>query len=157
MDKKVRRYEIDRARIILERFEEEAVLVNVESGYYYSVSSAGSEILELLEEGLAADDLALALFGDSETLHRFQIRIAQFVEKLAVEGIVVERDPASSAGPGFHKGWPLHPDGAGYEPPIFERFDDVRDLLLIDPVHQVDPEHGWPKKRASASSIETRA
>ena len=96
MDKKVKRYELDRARIILERFEEETVLVNIESGYYYSVSSAGSEILELLEEGLAADDLAPALFGDSETLHRFQIRIAQFVEKLAVEGSVVERDPQAA-------------------------------------------------------------
>jgi hypothetical protein len=151
------RYEIDRARIILERFEEETVLVNIESGYYYSVSSAGSEILELLEEGFATDDLAPALFGDSETLNRFRIRIAQFVEKLAVEGIVVERDSASNAGPCFHKEWPRYPDGAGYEPPMFERFDDVRDLLLIDPVHQVDLELGWPKKRPSASPIEPRA
>jgi hypothetical protein len=41
--------------------------------------------------------------------------------------------------------------GIDYVPPVLERFDDVRNLLLIDPIHQVDQEYGWPKGMGNAS------
>ncbi len=43
-----------------------------------------------------------------------------------------------------------------YVSPVLERFDDVRDLLLIDPIHQVDQEYGWPKGMGNANSSRTR-
>jgi hypothetical protein len=30
---------------------------------------------------------------------------------------------------------------------IFEAYDDIQDLLLSDPIHDVDPVQGWPKPR----------
>ena len=27
----------------------------------------------------------------------------------------------------------------------FERFNDMQDLLILDPIHEVDEEAGWPK------------
>jgi hypothetical protein len=27
----------------------------------------------------------------------------------------------------------------------FERFNDMQDLLILDPIHEVDDEAGWPK------------
>ena len=32
--------------------------------------------------------------------------------------------------------------GAGLR---FERFTDMQDLLVLDPIHEVDEEAGWPK------------
>lgn len=145
MNQTLGRYRIEHARLVAERFEEETVLVNVESGYYYSLSPSGAEILELLNEGIQADKLAPALFGDSQNCERFRSRIAAFVAQLADEGIIVEREPGSTTGK--FSGSPLYPAEADYEAPVFERFDDVRDLLLIDPVHQVDPDFGWPTKK----------
>jgi hypothetical protein len=29
----------------------------------------------------------------------------------------------------------------------FERHDDMDDLLTLDPIHDVDPQEGWPKIR----------
>lgn len=147
-------FELDRNRMILEQFEEETVLVNIESGYYYSLSPTGSEILELLEEGCSAEELAAVLFGDSENLDRSQA-VERFVEQLAAENIIVARGSERASSNGFHRGSARYGSGAKYEPPTLERFDDVRDLLLIDPVHQVDREFGWPKK--AADSIEPRA
>jgi len=59
-------YRIDRTRIVFEQFEDETVLVNTETGYYYSLSPSGSDILRLLEEGCPAGDLIHALFGNSK-------------------------------------------------------------------------------------------
>jgi hypothetical protein len=32
---------------------------------------------------------------------------------------------------------------AAFEPPLLEKFTDMEDLLLLDPVHEVDG-RGWP-------------
>ena len=34
----------------------------------------------------------------------------------------------------------------GYSDPAFEKYDDMADLILLDPVHEIDQEKGWPKK-----------
>ena len=36
---------------------------------------------------------------------------------------------------------------SGAEPPMLEIFDDMADLLLCDPIHDVDEDIGWPVKR----------
>jgi hypothetical protein len=143
-------YEIDRARIIFEQFEDETVLVNTESGYYYSLSASGSEILHLLEEGCSGDNLALALFGRSETCDSFRPVIESFVEQLKAESILTARAKDRPVRIGTEPGPARYAPGAGYEPPVLERFDDVRSLLLIDPVHQVDQKYGWPKEMSDA-------
>jgi hypothetical protein len=50
----------------------------------------------------------------------------------------------------------LYGGGIDYVPPVLERFDDVRDLLLIDPIHQVDQEYGWPKEMGNGNSFKPR-
>jgi hypothetical protein len=30
------------------------------------------------------------------------------------------------------------------EPPMLERFDDIADILTLDPIHDVQPDAGWP-------------
>ena len=93
-----KRYQIDRTRIIFEQFEDETVLVNTETGYYYSLSNTGSEVLRLLDEGCSADDLPIILFGSSsseDTHQRWDI-VRKFVEKLVDESIIAARSSDSS-------------------------------------------------------------
>jgi hypothetical protein len=142
----LRFYQINKAQLILEDFGDETVIVHVESGFYYSVSGSGSRILELIEAGYADGDLA-ALLGEPARRPGARAEIAAFVDRLLAEGIITARSaddgamlPDGAAGPGS-------PDEAAWQPPVLERFDEVRDLLLIDPVHQVDENYGWPKPR----------
>jgi len=37
--------------------------------------------------------------------------------------------------------WP-----ATAEPPSFERFDEIADILTLDPIHDVAPDVGWPHR-----------
>lgn len=37
-----------------------------------------------------------------------------------------------------------NPDKLHFEEPIFHKYTDMEDLLLLDPIHDVD-ETGWPK------------
>jgi hypothetical protein len=142
-------YKLDRARIVFEQFEDETVLVNTETGYYYSLSPSGSEILRLLEEGCPAESLVHALFGNSYSISHPTGLIESFVKRLKSEGILVDRASDHPFDTNGERRAPLYADGADFPPPALDRFDDVRDLLLIDPIHQVDAEYGWPKAKVN--------
>ena len=36
-----------------------------------------------------------------------------------------------------------------YQTPVIEVFDDLAELIMIDPLHEVDAERGWPVKPAT--------
>lgn len=151
-----KRYQIDRTRIIFEQFEDETVLVNTETGYYYSLSDTGSEVLRLLDEGCSADDLPTILFGSSEDTHQWRDIVEKFVERLADESIITVRSSDNSNHIERAPGPARYGEGTEYVAPVLDRFDDVRDLLLIDPIHQVDQEYGWPKERGNGNSSRSR-
>jgi hypothetical protein len=138
-------YRVDRSKILFEQFEDETVLINTETGYYYSLSQEGSEILRLLDEGCPVEELLFVLFGN--LVHPLPVsdEIWSFLARLHDEGIVTSSAAARGDSLAVIVGKSRFADSATYKAPLLERFDDVRELLLIDPVHQVDEEYGWPK------------
>jgi hypothetical protein len=64
-------------------------------------------------------------------------RLAEWVlGRLAADDLV--------AGPGTDAGeTPVVPAVPGIDPPVLESFTDLEELMLLDPVHDVD-ERGWP-------------
>ena len=44
------------------------------------------------------------------------------------------------------KAWYFEPIGARqpWSAPVLETFTDMQDLILLDPVHEVEPTRGWP-------------
>ena len=64
--------------------------------------------------------------------------VETFLHELATDGLTVD-------GRGAAPIIPL-PLPASFSPPVFEKFMDLQDLLLLDPIHEVD-EIGWPHQR----------
>jgi hypothetical protein len=138
-------YRIDRSKILFEQFEDETVLINTETGYYYSLSQEGSEILRLLDEGCPVEEVLFVLFGNPVHPLPVSDEIWSFLASLRDEGIVTSSAAVRSDSLAVIADKSRYADSATYKAPLLERFDDVRELLLIDPVHQVDEEYGWPK------------
>lgn len=136
--------EINTRKILFEEFESETVLVNTDSGFYYSLSSTGTHVLRLLHEGWPPDMVPEKLIG-IDALSSIRAEIKAFIGRLVEEEIIIERKVDEWEPPAATAGEVVLPVADKYEPPVLERFDDVRELLLIDPVHQVDQQYGWPK------------
>jgi hypothetical protein len=143
----LRSYKINRAQLILEDFGDETVIVHVPSGFYYSVSGSGPKILELIEAGVSDSDLPSMVLGKRAPRPDADAEIRVFVDRLLEEGIIVERLPEDAVQPFVTTADTSEEDALALASPVLERFDEVRDLLLIDPVHQVDENYGWPKAR----------
>jgi len=138
----------NKPNVVSEQFEGEIILVNLINGNYYSLRDAGARIWKLIEMKRSKADI-LEGVRCMYSLHEESMpSISQFLEQLAGEQLVkiLPADDAQSE--------PLDQepvDPATFEPPILETYSDMQDLLLLDPIHDVDEESGWPEKPADAS------
>jgi len=130
--------------LISRQFGDEVVLANYESGIYYNLGGTGAQIWLGLAAGKTVDEIVGQLAsGAASELSTVDGNVRSFVDRLLTEGIIVRADRAIVADE-----WsPTLRDG--FAAPVLERFDDLRDLLLLDPIHDVG-EAGWPLRNGDA-------
>ena len=136
-------YRVNTPHVILETFADEVVIVNLESGNYYSLDKAGAEVWALLAEGLPWPRIVrhlgrLYLEPEAELDRHLRGWMAQ----LLAENLLVEVDNVAAA----DRDEPAAPlaEKRSFVPPVLHKYEDMQELLLLDPIHDVD-EAGWPK------------
>ena len=142
------RFRLNQPPVVAEAIDGEVMIINLDSGAYYSVSGAGALVWKRLVEG----ETTAALVADA--LSRFDVDgatlagdVDRFVADLVTEGVLVPIDDASDAQREQRtdsRGAARLPK-ATYDGLRFERYDDMRALLVVDPVHEVG-EFGWPSR-----------
>jgi hypothetical protein len=131
---------VNSTRIIHETIEGEAVMIDLVSGNYYTLGEVGTEIWSLLEQGSSRDEIVAALEerydGDHATIEE---SVDAFLDELQQDELILESDVAESSRPRLNGSGEIAP----FRPPKLEKYTDMQDLILLDPVHEVG-ERGWP-------------
>ena len=137
------RDEVQAPQVIHETIDGEVVIINLESGNYYSLRGSGARVWSGLVHGADFDTLAEDLEASFEGAHDVGPVLADFLEGLRTEGLTRRSNDASPPPP------PLSPmtSRSPYQPPVLETFSDMQDLILLDPVHEVDEAQGWPRAK----------
>jgi hypothetical protein len=138
------RFRINSPKVVHQAFDDEIVMVNLEQGNYYSLSRVGAVVCDVLDRGVTVpevvEDLCRRYEGDRTEIHA---AVEKFVDELRAEGLVV---PAAPGHAPAKDGSGADEPATGREPfeaPSLEKYTDMQDLLLLDPIHEVD-ETGWP-------------
>ena len=137
----MQRFRVNVPDVVFEAFDEEIVLVNLETGNYYSVRGTGPEIWMALASGESASQIGLGLQARYEgDLPAMQAAVTAFADALVAADLLVPDGVAQAAAD-----VPASGNGGrqAFEPPILETYSDMQDLLLLDPIHDVD-QAGWP-------------
>jgi hypothetical protein len=141
------RYAINSPPVVHESFVDEAVIVNLNSGAYYSLDKSGLAIWNLIAAGASIGEIVDRISG-RYTAARADIlaAVVELISSLRREDLI---QPAAEAS---HPGLALDANSNGgekekipFEPPRLNKFTDVEDLLVLDPIHDVDAA-GWPQK-----------
>ena len=139
------RFRVNTPTVTHETIDGEAVIINLDSGNYYSLVEAGSVIWALVERGASTSEvqdlLQQTYQGDAGDIDR---GVQELLAQLQQENLIVPVDgPAAvdltevmSSLNGHGK--------AAFNAPLLNKFSDMQELLLLDPIHDVD-EAGWPK------------
>jgi hypothetical protein len=137
--------------VVLESFADETVAVHLGTGRYFSIDLIGTEILNMLQSGSAlgavVDQLAARSGADPNVVDP---AVREFVRQLLDEGLLrpAPNGASSAVAPnGSHSSVP-------FTAPVLAVYSDMEDLLLLDPIHDVD-ETGWPARAKPATSDAT--
>jgi hypothetical protein len=128
-----------------ERLDDEVIAINLETGAYYALDGVAADCWALTASGRETDDI-VAVLTSRYDVDEAQLRadIDRFVAQLVAERLMVV---GGDAEPVPAPELPPHAAKKAYTAPGIEKYDDLEDLLLLDPIHEVD-EAGWPVARA---------
>lgn len=132
-------YRLNDTKMFYDMAEGQAIIINFTTGIYYGTSSLGSAVLDALLAGSEEADVLTALKALTGCPADMEAQLKAFTEKLLDLEILV----SAEAGAGV----PVTLDAAALEDGFVlsvDEFNEVQDLLLADPIHDVDVEAGWP-------------
>ncbi|MCP3445606.1 PqqD family protein [Bradyrhizobium sp. CCGUVB14] len=132
--------------LISQQFDSEVVLANYQNGVYYNLDGSAAQIWLGLKVNRTVEEIgrALAAATDGDVTSITQ-QVQAFVDSMLAEGLIANgAADARSESPveTSISAWTPVLSGA-FVAPEFQRFDNLRELLLMDPVHDAG-EEGWP-------------
>jgi hypothetical protein len=124
--------------VVHEAIEGEVIIVNLDKGLYFSTDGVGASIWAMIVAGRTADEILLWAKGlDAGDV--VAADVAEFLDDLRENELV--RDVAETPEAGDFD-VPAAP--ANYEKPTLNVYADMEELLLLDPIHDVSDDVGWP-------------
>lgn len=136
-------YRINHPRVVHETVDEETIVIDFETGAYYSLTGVAHWIWFLLQQNQAVttiiDQMTARYSGDQEEI---DAAVRQFVGSLAQAELIVKMDALQSVVAIALAPAPQTP----FTPPFLEEQTDIQDLLLLDPIHEVSKQ-GWPMRK----------
>jgi hypothetical protein len=144
-------YRVNIPKVINETIDGETVIVNLDTGNYYSLDKIGAEIWSLMERNASMSGITEHIVnrynGEREEIEK---AIKQLMDELQKEALIVtdeSRGSGNEANPGTQDGIEQIKERHSFEAPVLHKYTDMQDLLLLDPIHEVD-DTGWPNVKS---------
>ena len=146
------RFKINAAKIVYDSIDGEVIMINFDTGNYYSLNSVGKDIWSCIEKNLnlsaIVGEISAKYMADEknilEDIHKFLAELKQ--EELIL--LIADTNKSSFADeekPSSDK----DNEKLKYEKPGLQKYTDMKEMLLLDPIHEVD-ETGWPATKISS-------
>ncbi len=140
---------INTPNVVHETIDGEAILLNLRTGDYYSIDDIGALVWDYIEK-TGNWQTAIELLGSTNNNQKELIgkSVQDFVSKLIKEELLIQDTETTK----------IHENGlaeledllkkaaSDFKPPVVNKYSDMQDLLLLDPIHDVD-EKGWPEPK----------
>jgi coenzyme PQQ synthesis protein D (PqqD) len=145
-------FKVNTPTVSHETIDGEVVIINLDNGNYYSLTDAGSTIWDLVARRLPLSEICREVC-ESYQGDRSQIEsgIRELLSELQLENLIVSGN-GDGAEPVVVANEQVHANGNGngngkaeFKLPVLQKYTDMQELLLLDPIHDVD-DTGWPRK-----------
>lgn len=122
-----------------ERMEGDVIAVNLHTGAYFSLSGSAADVWTACTSGAPLEACCEALdaaYGASVPRDQVRAMMTACVE----QGLLEETAPVLALAPDL----PDDLDRSAWVEPRLDVFDDLKDLILVDPIHDASV-LGWPR------------
>lgn len=148
MSESHRKYIVNSPSVVYETIDGETILMNLANGFYFSFDGIGAVIWELLMQHASPNEIADLLQNSAADVPaNVQENIEAFIEQLTDNELVIpDTDPVSVFVSPEQSNTLLSQAGPMNTPAKLFKYTDMKDVLLLDPIHEVD-KRGWPEPR----------
>ena len=144
-------YKVDKANVVSEKFDNEIVIINLESGNYYSLEGIGFDTWSLIEKGNTLDKIIEWIISryDSGKAEEINKLVRKFMAELRDEGLIIpdespkKEDMKSTISQNVIITVPGN-SLSNLDKMVLHKYTDMQDFLLVDPIHEVEYTD-WPK------------
>jgi len=144
------RLRINKPSVVYEKFDDELVLINLDSGNYYSFEKVGADIWDFIQNGASEADIIDEVSQRyAENLSTIEDAIKNFLSELKEEGLIVpDETKESESTKSFHNKNNIGSETEKliFESPVLSKFTNMQEFLLVDPIHEIDYTD-WPKNK----------
>lgn len=137
-------FKISSPQITSEVVDGEVMIINLQNGQYFNINGSSLEIWAALQEGASREAI---LAGLSQRYSADAPALAASLDQLLEE---LQKDELIAVSEGSSAELPVATEAAkaSFIAPILSKFSDMQELLLLDPIHDVD-DAGWPRAKAN--------
>jgi hypothetical protein len=124
---------VDTGRCAHDSIGSETVVIDTSSGELLMITGFGSTLWDALADGIDEEGLVdeVARRYDSDAA----AAVTELIGSLRDRGFVVESDDVARE----LSGWP-----DTFVAPRIESYDEIAEIMTMDPIHDVDVNLGWP-------------
>jgi hypothetical protein len=143
------RLKINDPNIVHENIDGETIILNLDSGNYYSIVDVGTDIWSYIEKGVPISEIMPLVRGNYHCNGSDEENaVNSFLEQLQQEGLVISVNDPSFLSQSWKDNMVVRESKAVFKIPVLNKYTDMQDLLLLDPIHEVDAT-GWPSIKSS--------
>jgi hypothetical protein len=130
----------DSGRFPNDTIDGETVLIDAEKGHLFLFTGIGPQIWQRLGSGISPEALVdeiASRYGESAAAPT-----RTFLASLEAAEML-RRDAPTDQSPAPDVSWP-----SAFVAPALEQYDQIADIISMDPIHEVDSSKGWPRRDA---------
>jgi len=138
--------------VVADDVDGEVIVLNLDTGVYYSFRDSASAIWQLLLQArVSIEDMVEHLCSRYEGEREAVLKaVLAFVKMVEAEGLIAASEVAAECSPAGETDLGSVQRTA-FVLPVFEKYTDMEEFLLVDPIHEVDVSE-WPAHRKRDSS-----
>lgn len=135
------RFRLNEPRVVADIIDGEVLAIDMATGAYVNLRDWSSFVWAHLMSGATVGEVQRLLSQSVEVSDG--TAVAVFADRLQADGLVVPGDPTQAGDP-TEGAVGIAVPAVPWSGLVVESFTDMADLILLDPVHDVDPDKGWP-------------
>ena len=142
------RWVVNTPSVVSETVEGETIVIHLETGAYYSLEGSAGECWDFVVRN-GRDDQAVPWMGShyAESEDALSSAWIEFTDSLQKENLVRREglgEPELSGSTASEGANIAQAGSAAFTAPKIQKYEDMREMLLLDPIHDVAA-GGWPQ------------
>ena len=129
-------FEINQSQeISYEIFKDEIIVINLKSGKYFQIENSGIEIFKNIKNNTLIEENVKSFIPQNA---KNRLEILKFINLLKKHHIIKETSIKNNK---------KSPKKYKYKKPKITIYNDMKKILISDPIHDIPEKYSWPKKK----------